>query len=585
VGVYRNVQNVALKTKSGALILVDLRVSTSQSNDGEILVTLLAHDPAERTMLERAAIHHHHALSALTNLGSILVDQIANPPSPDEARILLACQQLCLADAIAVYQRTDTLIGYQLHEAINLPVGFPTTVAGIDPAASGQPFNWHAGERPTSVLTRVARNAHYSVLHVRPIGPAANPDILLVLAYEAPPGQSLDTGTFADLVASFFATSHTLQHHLAEHNQRAEQLTALSQLFSIWSASSAEGLLQVDAKDKLVNLNSAAEGLLGFRLADTRGRPLEDVIISAQPIAQPILAAFRNGMHWGGVEVDLVRRDGTTLAAYIRAVPLSAGAGGLILIADRTDQRQFQAQSDHLERRAWLGDLSAIFAHDVRNPLNGIATGLSYLAGKYAPDDPLTDSVNKMQAEVNRIEQLLKNVLIVAKSNEIVYQPVALNQLLERILGRWTTKLARNRITLELDLDPRSPQALADVHQMDQVFTNLIVNASDVMAEKGGTLSVRCHAATDPKTPHGDFVQITFGDTGPGIPPEFLAKIFDPFVTTKSDGTGLGLAITKRIVTAHKGTIFVESFPGIGTAFYVFIPVARRSSGNAYPAP
>ena len=112
---------------------------------------------------------------------------------------------------------------------------------------------------------------------------------------------------------------------------------------------------------------------------------------------------------------------------------------------------------------------------------------------------------------------------------------------------------------------------------MDQVFTNLLVNAFDAMSELGGTLSVQCHAATDPKTPHGDFVQILFSDTGPGIPPEMQAKIFDPFVTTKSDGTGLGLAITKRIVTAHKGTIFVESWPGIGTAFFVFIPVARKS--------
>jgi len=110
---------------------------------------------------------------------------------------------------------------------------------------------------------------------------------------------------------------------------------------------------------------------------------------------------------------------------------------------------------------------------------------------------------------------------------------------------------------------------------MDQVFINLIVNAYDAMSEKGGTLSVKCHAATHPKAPRGEFVELLFGDTGPGIPPELQPRIFDPFITTKSDGTGLGLAITKRIVTAHKGTIFAESWPGIGAAFHVFIPVAR----------
>src|SRR6185295_13761404 len=118
------------------------------------------------------------------------------------------------------------------------------------------------------------------------------------------------------------------------------------------------------------------------------------------------------------------------------AVPLHDGethTGGLVLISDHTDQRLFQVQSDHLERRAWLGDLSAIFAHDVRNPLNGIATGLSYLSGKFDANHPLADSVGKMQAEVNRIEQLLKNVLLVAKSNELYFQPVTLQHLLERI--------------------------------------------------------------------------------------------------------------------------------------------------------
>jgi signal transduction histidine kinase len=109
---------------------------------------------------------------------------------------------------------------------------------------------------------------------------------------------------------------------------------------------------------------------------------------------------------------------------------------------------------------------------------------------------------------------------------------------------------------------------------MDQVFTNLIVNAVEAMSKNGGTLSIKCHPANHPRAPRGDFVELLFGDTGPGIPPDLQQRIFDPFITTKADGTGLGLAITKRIITAHRGAIFVESWPGIGTAFHVFIPVA-----------
>lgn len=576
IGLNRSIQNVPLKTKNGSMVPIDLRIAAIQGNDGETVIILLAHDPIERTMLERAASHHHQAFTALQRISQLLTEHFEQPLSEKVDLLLRACQDYTQADCIALYRRADDFVGYQLYEAINLPPTFPPSIAGVDPAATGEPLNWRSGERPLSILTRAARNEHFSTLHIRPIGSEHPPTSIAVLAYYAHPFQTLDTGVLAQTTASIFNAAQILQGQMLAQDARKEQLVTLQSLFDLWQAETAEGMLQVNANGQIVAMNSAVERLLGFRLNDSRQSSLEDIIISAQPVAQPMLAAIRQNARWGGVDADLVRRDGASVAVYIRAIPVP-NDGGLILIADRTDQRQFQVQSDHLERRAWLGDLSAIFAHDVRNPLNGIATGLSYLANKYEPEDPLHDSVIKIQAEVNRIEQLLKNVLLVAKSNELNYQPVALHQLLDRILGRWGNRLARRNVELEQDIDPRTPLAQADIHQMDQVFTNLLVNAVDAMGETGGTLSIKCHAATHPKTPHGDFVQILFSDTGPGIPPEMQAKVFDPFVTTKSDGTGLGLAITKRIVTAHKGTIFVESWPGIGTAFFVFIPVAKRT--------
>jgi PAS domain S-box-containing protein len=575
IGLSRNIQNVSLKTKSGQWVPVDLRITAAQGNDGEIVVLLLARDPIERTMVERAASHHHQGFSALQRISQLLTEQFDLPTEELYDQLLRACQDFTQADCIAIYHLADEPAGYQLREAINLPANFPASLGSADVAANGQPYDWRAGERPLSILSRLARNHHFSLLHVRPVENEQPPNALVVLVYFTNPFQTLDTGALAQTTAAIFRAVQQLQSRVSAQDEREENLNALQSLYDLWQRETSEGMLRVNVAGKVVGLNNAFEKLLGFRLKDSHNRPLEDVVISAQPVAQPILAALSQSARWGGVEADLVRRDGAAVAVYLRAIPLPDG-GGLILVADRTDERQFQAQSDHLERRAWLGDLSAIFAHDVRNPLNGIATGLSYLANKYEADAPLYESVTKIQAEVNRIEQLLKNVLLVAKSNEINYQPVALQHLLDRILSRWGNRLARRNIQLEQDIDPRTPLALADVHQMDQVFTNLLVNAVDAMSNTGGTLSLKCHAATHAKTPHGDYVQITFVDTGPGISPEMQSKIFDPFVTTKSDGTGLGLAITKRIVTAHKGTIFVESYPGIGTTFFVFIPVAKR---------
>ncbi len=572
IGVQRIVPNVPLKIKSGKLVYTDLRVSATLS-EGEVLALIIARDTEQRMMLEQAWNDHQHSLAALSELTTLL----ASPTRESSQQLLALCQHFLHADTVILYRRAEAFLGYKLHEAIDPPKEFPSSIGGIDPAASTALLNWRAGERPTSLLSRAARSAGLSALYVRAIGSGAAPTAICAVGYRSPHPPAIDPARLIDTAVNIISTARSIGQQIAAQDERLKDASDIKRRFDTLSTETDEGVLRIDAAGHIVEINPAAESLLGYSPEDTANRPLDDLLISAQPLAQPLLAALQSGKRWGGVEADLIRRDGASVAVFVRAIPLTDGQGGLILISDRTDQRQFQAQSDHLERRAWLGDLSAIFAHDVRNPLNGIATGLSYLSGKFDPSDPLADAIGKMQAEVNRIEQLLKNVLLVAKSAQLDYKPVPLHQLLERTLGRWGNRLARRNIQLVHDIDPRTPLAMADTHQMDQVFTNLIVNAYDAMSEKGGTLSVKCHAANHPKAPRGEFVELLFGDTGPGIPPELQPRIFDPFITTKSDGTGLGLAITKRIVTAHKGTIFPESWPGIGAAFHVFIPVAKAN--------
>lgn len=575
VGLSRNIQNAPIQIKSGKQVYVDLRVS-STAGVGEQLVLLLARDDRQRIARERSNKLHARLHAYLVELAGLLKD----PGSNLREQTLPMCQQLLQADMLALYRRAEDFLGFRLHESVNVGQDFPASIGGIDPVVSSMALNWRAGMRPTSLLTRAARAAGLSALHIRPVGSGAAPWGILAVGYRSPDPLDIDVEPVVDIAANFVAAVHDVGQLVNKDAELARQAFSIKHRFHTLLAEMDEGAIRIDAAGQIVELNPAAQSLLGYTAEDAVNLPLEDVLVSAQPLAQPLLAALQEGQRWGGAEADLIRRDGASVAALVRAIPL-AGAGerdgGLILLADRTDQRQFQAQSDHLERRAWLGDLSAIFAHDVRNPLNGIATGLSYLAGRLEPTGPLAEAITKMQAEVNRIEQLLKNVLLVAKSAQLEYKPVPLHHLLERALARWGTRFARRNVQLVQNIDPGTPLAMADTHQIDQVFTNLIVNAYDAMSDKGGTLSVKCHAATHPNAPRGEFVELLFGDTGPGIPPDLQPRIFDPFITTKSSGTGLGLAITKRIVTAHKGTIFVESWPGIGTAFHVFIPVARDS--------
>ncbi|MBI5830515.1 MAG: PAS domain-containing protein [Chloroflexi bacterium] len=575
-GASNNLQNVPMLGCNGNLLYVDLRV-TGAGPDTEKLVMILVRDAEHRTSAEKATGRRRDALAALDSLVALVMA----PKTDALAQALPLAQRVLHAGCLALYRHTVGHPGFTLDTASDWPADFPETIGPTDAGSSGQAFVWHLGERPASALSRGARAAGLAALHLWPLGSDIPTRAILIAGYHYPPALPVFEAT--SLVSVVARCLNALQ---ASADQTQLQLAAsarLSQLEQEVAAvveESGEGVLRVDVKGRLVAINSTAESLLGFRAAETLNAPLEDVLVSAQPLVTPMLAALRQGQRWGGADADLVRRDGAAVPAFVRAVPLlDADNGlimGLVLISDRTDLRHFQLKNDHLEHRAWLGDLSAIFAHDVRNPLNGIASGLSWLASKFPPGDPLAEAVTLMQGEVSRVEQLLKSVLLVAKSAQIDHQPVALNELLERALMRWRPRLHRYNVLLEYAADPATPPAMADANQMDQVFTNLIVNALEAMGKTGGTLSIKTRPAVHASRPsRGAFVEVMFGDTGPGIAPDMQQHIFNPFVTTKATGTGLGLAITKQIVTAHKGNITVESWPGVGTIFHMFIPVAK----------
>jgi signal transduction histidine kinase len=141
--------------------------------------------------------------------------------------------------------------------------------------------------------------------------------------------------------------------------------------------------------------------------------------------------------------------------------------------------------------------------------------------------------------------------------------------MLPLLLDRWAPRMARLNITYSFSAPEDALPVKADPRAIEQVFINLISNAIQAMEEKGGTLNVRMSAA-DPQTVPPQ-CEIIIADSGPGIPEDVIEHIFEPFLTTKASGTGLGLAITKRIVTAHEGSMFVESFPG-GSVFHVLLP-------------
>jgi signal transduction histidine kinase len=273
--------------------------------------------------------------------------------------------------------------------------------------------------------------------------------------------------------------------------------------------------------------------------------------------------------------VRLHRRDGSAFLAHVQVIPVMVSdrlEEVVILLRDLSEHEQFQLRNEQLEQRALLGEVTAIFAHEVRNPINNLSTGLQLMAMNLPDDDPNQDQINRLNADLNRLTHLMQSVLSFSRSPENKIESVNLSELLPALLERWRPRLVRLNVQHRIQTATQKAIVAGDPRALEQVFNNLIGNAVQAMSDCGGTLSVHLRPVENP----GDRpqVEISVSDDGPGIPEEIRERVFEPFFTTNRNGTGLGLAIARRIINKHKGTITVSSVPG-GTAFQVTLPLVE----------
>ncbi len=239
---------------------------------------------------------------------------------------------------------------------------------------------------------------------------------------------------------------------------------------------------------------------------------------------------------------------------------------------EKTNQQLAQAQAEkrRTERLAALGQLSAGLAHELRNPLAIIQGSSEMLARRAAGGDGLTSELaSNISGEVNRLDTLITRFLNFARPSELHLRLEPLAPLLDRALkhvhDRWPDACV---IVERRYADGLAPIPL-DADLCEQAFTNLILNAYEAMEASGGTLRV----ILAPSNSNGhNGVEIEIADSGPGIPPELSAQIFNPFFSTKKSGVGLGLAIVSKIIDDHRGSIRLASEPGKGARFRIFLP-------------
>lgn len=307
---------------------------------------------------------------------------------------------------------------------------------------------------------------------------------------------------------------------------------------------------------------------------------LKDILIGPDSL-QTALEMAKDGvptLNQGNLR--LYRRSGDAFLANVSTLPVIAAEqveGIIIFIQDLTEQENVKAHAEQLEQQALLGTVTAIFAHEVRNPINSISTGLQLMAYNLQPNDPQQELITRMQQDCDWLEEMMKSVLAFSRSAEYELEPVDLGSLVSRILDRMRPRMTKAQVTHRVNVEHNAPLVMGNPRALEQVFTNLFNNAVQAMEEKGGLLAVKVQLAEN--TGKRKQAIVIVADNGPGIPKEIQDKIFAPFFTTKATGTGLGLAISQRIVTAHKGIILLNSFPG-GTVFTVKIPAMQQELGD-----
>jgi len=358
-----------------------------------------------------------------------------------------------------------------------------------------------------------------------------------------------------------------LYHSLREKANELQELTEYNENII---ESMDSGILVLNLDGKVVRWNRAMEGLYRRQRDEVLGQRLDEIFPEA------FLEALRGSLVLGRNEeianiykLHLPCHDGRALRVNVSVAPFKVGSGercGTIVIVDDVTVRMgLEEQLQHSEKMASIGILAAGVAHEVNTPLTGISSYTQMLRQQIKNDDPRSALLEKIEKQTFRAAKIVNNLLNFSRASKAEFENLDTNKVLLDVLSLLEHQLERGRIKVRKELSDL-PLVRGNENRLQQVFFNLILNARDAMP-KGGWLTLATRA-------EDDAIVVEVRDTGHGIKPEHVRRIYDPFFTTKGigRGTGLGLSISFGIVQEHGGAIFVESVPGQGTTFQVALP-------------
>ena len=335
------------------------------------------------------------------------------------------------------------------------------------------------------------------------------------------------------------------------------------------------GVLALDPEDRIESWNTQMEVMYARSRSEVLGQKLSDVF---PPAFMEDFSRIRQdpGIH------NLYKFRLATPANEVRITNIAIAPlvtrdfnviGRLIIVDDITDRIELETQLTQVEKMSSIGVLAAGVAHEVNTPLAVISSYAQMLTKHVVGDEKMASLLERITAQTFRASEIVNSLLNFSRTSATEFSAVNINKVISETLTLLEHQFKTSQVTIETDLHKELPTIHGNTGKLQQVFLNLFLNARDAMSGSPGTLSVA--------TSNGSSVTVAISDTGSGIAPEHISRIYDPFFTTKTSpqqrGTGLGLSVTYGIIQEHAGKIRVESRPGRGTTFYLEFPLIRKA--------
>jgi signal transduction histidine kinase len=358
--------------------------------------------------------------------------------------------------------------------------------------------------------------------------------------------------------------------------QRSPVLRLDDAFFRHIVAGMRNGVLTITRDGRIALMNDEAYRIFGLESAPgDLGAAVSDVLREHPEVVRVLAAVFDLDLLPNRVELRL--KSGMVIGYTLALVRNDEGAviGAAMFFKDLTRVEQLVERERLRDRLAALGQMAAVIAHEVKNPLAGIEV-MAGLLRRRIPDLPeAQEQLSDIIKEAKMANAIVQEVLEFVRPIRLQMEHTSVAEAVQSAVVLADTKTLRGGVDVRVEMPPDLPPIQGDAHQLAQLFTNLLINAYEAMEGKGHIV-ITAGTMQLPETPDGEAreaVLIDVVDDGPGMAAEVADKVFDAFFTTKAQGSGLGLAIVRKIVDAHDGTIDLRSAPMRGTAIRITLPV------------